>query len=91
MKTLISTTIELEKGDDLVLLDIDGIVHYTIDRDYGSDADGRRGTIKTFIDDIVDVMATDSEGETFELNKEQLEKVERKITEKFMHGDWWCD
>jgi len=82
MQKLISTSMLIDEGE----VDIDGIVHYDTERNYGEDADGNRGERRDFITSIQDVTARDIRtGEEVELSEYDCSRAIEKITENFLY------
>lgn len=82
MKTLVMTRLELADFDVYV----DGYVHYHIDKHYGEDADGNRGSIKTFVDDVTDITACKDNGTEVKLTDQEIKLAEHKLVVKFLEG-----
>jgi hypothetical protein len=83
MKEIITAEMEINEG---VTVTIDGYVEYTIDRDYGSDADGNRGMSRTIVEDVTDIAAYDEELGPIALTKEDTEKAGDVLIRKFLEG-----
>ena len=85
MRDIISTDWLIEKPDgELVEVNLEGWVHYHIDRRYGEDADGNRGESRTFVDDVEDAKAYKSNGDDYALTKEEQEQAEEILVQKFL-------
>ena len=66
-------------------VNIDGFVHYDVDKHYGEDADGNRGSSRTFITDVTDIMAADViTDETFALSEAEEEQAGQELAYKFI-------
>ena len=81
---LVESSIIIKRGGEEVEVYIDGYVRFHVERDYGADADGRRGISKTMVDDVSDLMAHTTEGEDFELTDLEKECAENILTMKFL-------
>lgn len=55
MKTLVTSNMMIERDGEEIDINIDGYVWFTVDRNYGADADGNRGIVKLEVKDIYDV------------------------------------
>jgi len=77
MTKIVSIPIELDEQD----FTAEVIVTYTIDKNYGADADGRRGTERLFINnwDILEIIDEDG-GEVF-ITDDMIAEVASKIYE----------
>ena len=85
-KDFIMTKMMITRKDLLDEVQVEGYVEYHTEFDYGADADGNRGTRKTFVDDVHDVMATDSDEDDFSLTDEERSEAEELLTLKFMES-----
>lgn len=81
-KELVSTKIII--GDDEV--NVNGYVHFYVDINYGSDADGNRGERHTFIDDVTDVGAYLFDGEEIRLDEIGMDRAISALTTKFLES-----
>ena len=77
LKEIVTIEFEMDNGD---VVAVDGYVHYTVDKKYGADADGNRGTSMTTVDEVTGI---DCESE---LSKEEMERAEQELVEKFLEG-----
>ena len=85
MKKEITVMMLVERSEDCHQeLAVEGTVEYSVDIDYGSDADGNRGCRKVTVDDVTDVWASDEDGEIIELDKEDLELAKDNLVQKFL-------
>jgi hypothetical protein len=48
----VSFEYELDRGDEIVTIEVDAWITYSYDSDYGSDADGNRGVEMRFVEDV---------------------------------------
>lgn len=80
-KELVTTTIMI----DDVEVNIDGYVHYYVDKNYGADADGNRGQVCTFIDDVTDVSAY-LDDVRIELSPRDLQRATVALGNLFLEG-----
>jgi hypothetical protein len=76
--------IEREGGHFEVL--VQGIVRYTDETGYGADADGNRGWHKTFVHEVIDIVATDEGLETVKLTASEDADAAELLTRKFLEG-----
>jgi hypothetical protein len=83
MKELVSTTVQINAEQ---YANVDGYVHYHVDRFYGSDADGNRGESRTFVDDVTDVGIYDEEGNDLKVPENIRERAEKSLVTKFMES-----
>lgn len=86
MKDVIEATIILGE-DQKVEIQVEGIVAYHVEPDYGSDADGNRGCRKHIIDDIYAVSGWDefTEDEVILTNFEEEQAISA-IRDAFLEG-----
>lgn len=83
---LMTANMMITRGDLLEEVQVEGYVEYHTEFAYGEDADGKRGTRKTFVDDVYDVMATDLDQDDFSLTDEERSEAEELLTLKFIEG-----
>lgn len=81
-KQLVTSTIVIDDCEYTV----DGYVIYSVDDDYGSDADGNRGVIRTTVEEVQNVEVYDEEGTEVDLDKEEKEQAEQILIDKFKDG-----
>lgn len=67
-------------------INVDGYVHYHVERNWGADSDGHRGIKKIFVDDVKDVEAYDLDGADVELTEAQKEEAIELLGNKFLEG-----
>jgi hypothetical protein len=71
-------------SDKLGEVEVDGWVHYEIDRNYGEDADWHRGCLKFFITEVADVSAYDIEtDDEVELMPNEYELAAQELADHF--------
>lgn len=85
-KELVKITMEINRGDDLVEVDVEGYIIYSVDYNYGSDADGGRGCSRTIVDDIQEIESYDMDGFTVKLTEKEIEEASELLTNKFLEG-----
>jgi hypothetical protein len=83
-RELVMTSVEVEHEKDLVELQVEGYVYFSVDKSYGEDADGNRGESRTFVEEVQDVMAYKDDGEEYALTMAQKEKAEQALVDKFL-------
>lgn len=87
MRQVVSGEIEMEMANGNVKdLNIEGFVHYHVDKYFGADADGNRGEVRTIIDDVIDVNVYDMDGNDVEITSPQRETVKAKLVTIFMEN-----
>ena len=80
----------VDKDEGEIEVFVDGLVHYSVDHNYGEDADGNRGCEMTFIEDITEIdsgYAYNEYGDEYEVtftSKERSE-VEELVSSKFIN------
>lgn len=88
MKEIIFTTMMVnEDNENIDEVNIEGYVHYTVDTNYGADADGNRGVQRTFVQDITDVAAYKQSGEDYNMTADEKYQAEQKLINRFFEGD----
>jgi len=83
MKCIATTTIEIEEDNGLIEIQVEGYVIYSIDKSYGEDADGNRGTSKTIVDDVVELTAYYN-SDVIDLTDPQKQQAEDAIVKSFL-------
>ena len=81
MKELISSRMMLRDDE----YDVEGYVEYHEEKHWGADADGNRGTCKTIVDDVIDIVAY-QDGEDIELTKDEKQLIADRLTRKFLEN-----
>ena len=79
MKELITARMDLDDNN----VTIDGYVHYHIEIDYGSDADGNRGQKRVFVDDVTGISCYIGDRD-IKLSEEDEDKAADILTRKFL-------
>jgi hypothetical protein len=82
-KILVSNMMMIERNGDNFEVNVDGYVVYSVDKNYATDADGNRGTMRTFVEDVTDIDAVTVEGESVELTEREIEQAEEILIQKF--------
>jgi len=83
MKCIATTTIEIEEDNGLIEIQVEGYVIYSIEKSYGEDADGNRGTSKTIVDDVVELTAYYN-SDVIDLTDPQKQQAEDAIVKSFL-------
>ena len=63
---------------------IDGRVHYHVDKNWGADADNRRGEVRTIIDDVTDIGFYDEDGDEVKFTDADKNKAAEILGNKFL-------
>ena len=58
-------------------------ISYSIDNNFGSDADGNRGTTRVFLEDVEVLRVEDLSGYTIEPDDEMIESIKEEATNRF--------
>ena len=58
LKEYVFTTMIINRNREEIEVNIEGMVHYDVESNYGADADGNRGTRMTIVEDVVDIGAS---------------------------------
>lgn len=69
----ITLTYKVYYNDDAFVAQVE--VDYHVDTQYGADSDGRRGILRTFVDDVHILEILDESGEKITYKNEALEHV----------------
>ena len=85
MKDFVSSEMMVNRNDDEFEVNIEGWIIYSVDTNYGADADGNRGVKKIFAEDIEDLTAYTVDGDDFELTTDEREQAEDILTHKFLN------
>lgn len=80
-KETVSATMEI----DGIEIDVEGVVEYYIDNNWGADADGNRGSTRIFIDEIDNIRAF-SESEEIALSENDYEMAIEILSDKFFES-----
>jgi hypothetical protein len=83
MKALISENFNFERDGVEIEGYIEGYVIYNVDKNYGEDADGKRGIKKIFVEDIQNLQAFTKDGEDLFLTQEEYDNACEILTRKF--------
>lgn len=83
MRELTTTTMIIEKGC-LGEVRVEGYVAYSIDRHYGEDADGNRGSSMIVVEDVEDISVYNDDGDKVSVSPEDIEAIADKLTIKFL-------
>lgn len=86
MKTVLSSKMFVIRDGQDVEVSIDGWVVFSVDVNYGADADGRRGVKRTFAENVIDIMACDSNSENVELSELEKDLAADLLIRKFLEG-----
>lgn len=81
MGSEITSTTMLVRGEEC---EVDGYVSFTVENDYGADADGNRGVAKIIVDDVTSIEAYDYNGDNVTLNPDEIEIAAQQLTNKFL-------
>ena len=65
---------------------IEGYVNYSVDRNYGADADGNRGSVLKEVDDVTNLSAYNEDGDYVELNESQKDRACEILTRSFLES-----
>jgi len=83
-KELVSEEFILERDGIEIACYIDGYIIYNVDKNYGEDADGKRGIKKIFVEDIQNLQAFTKDGEDLFLTQEEYDNACEILTRKFL-------
>lgn len=90
MNKLITSSIIINRGDNNgeveIELVIQGFVHYHVEKDSRSDADGNRGFPEVFIDEVTDFEASDQDGNVFALEDKEKDRAIDKLVDHFLNS-----
>jgi hypothetical protein len=90
MREVVATTIDvtrtIDNNPEPVEVFLDGWVDFTVDKNYGADADGNRGMKKIIVNDVFDVSATDDQGNDVILTEEEKAVAEEALVRQFLEG-----
>ena len=67
-------------------INVEGYVNYSIDKSYGEDADGNRGSVKTIVHNVDYIGACYEDGEEVVLGKVEREMACDRLANKFLEG-----
>jgi len=82
----INIDLEIETPElDLVKYSIYARIDYSVDSNYGADADGNRGEVRTIVDDVVIIEVTEN-GKVVKTDIIDELLIQARIEEKFMEG-----
>lgn len=81
-----STTMFIERNNESIEIDIEALVHYSEDTEYGADADGNRGSYKCTIEDVPEVTAHDFDLEEVTLTDAEIESAKTILGDVFLDG-----
>lgn len=84
MRDLVMSKMIIKREEDEFEVDIEAYVNYTEDFDYGSDADGNRGSYRVSIDEVEEVTASDVDCDEVSLTKEEEDQAKSILTRKFL-------
>ncbi|NJO00330.1 MAG: hypothetical protein HC880_00440 [Bacteroidia bacterium] len=68
------------------MVDVTGLVEYTIERNYGADADGNRGCSKVIVQNVSNIKARDDQMNEVELNKLEEESAIDELVRNFLES-----
>ncbi len=85
-KDLITTHMIVDRDGEEQEIDVEGYVEFSVDTRYGEDAEGGRGEVRTFVEDVTDVCAYDWKGDDFKLTDQEKQWAEELLGEKFLMG-----
>lgn len=86
-RTLVTTSTMMEINGEEIEVNVDGYVQYSVDTQYGADADGKRGIKRTVVDDVENIGVYDplSFDDIYDsLNDNNKEKASDAIVEAFL-------
>ena len=82
-KSLVTSSMMIDRNGEEQEITIDGYVLYYNDRAYGADADGNRGIEKTIIKDIIDITGWNDSMASITLSALEIEKASEILAETF--------
>lgn len=83
-KEFVMSKMIVDRNGEDIEVDIEGWVEYSVDRFYGTDADGNRGESRIFAEDIDGVNAWELGGDELELTPQEIKVAEDKLIDKFL-------
>jgi hypothetical protein len=84
MKYIEQIETELPKDDGFIYVEVKGCIDYSIDRKFGSDADGNRGVKSTIINDVTGIQAIDSDANVLTLTQKEEDYLSDKLVRRFL-------
>ena len=85
MESLTLAKMMVTRNDDEFEISIDGYVVYSVDHNYGADADGNRGVKKIFVEDIKNLSACTVDGEDFSLTQSEYDEAAEILADSFLN------
>ncbi len=73
---------QIDRGEDIDCYSADAEIFYSIDENYGADADGRRGERRVFIEDIAIDIIRNIDGNTIYKTQELIDKAVSEIYDR---------
>jgi hypothetical protein len=84
MREFVWTDIDFGPHSDVYR--VDGYVEYTEEIDYGADADGNRGSIRKFVQNVTELLAYDTKDDPVEMTEEEQQKASDALVRRFLNG-----
>lgn len=84
METAVQIKTEIERDGGFMPVEVIGIVQYSIDRNYGADADGNRGVFVVEINDIVGMSVWDENVNEVNITDNERDLLGEKLANRIL-------